>query len=135
MKETIKSILVYTLIMYFVLNIFSAGIKLPTNSTYLILTLLMLGFTVMISCPLLSFLAIKCKFPTFFLMTVLLLVGILYVLKIFMIDFYIESFNFDGLELGTMQIKSFEVIPIFSIIISSIVSAFTCSIYRELDSN
>lgn len=135
MKETLKSILVYTLIMYFVLNLFNSGIKLPTNPTYLVLTLLMLSFTVMIACPLLSFLAVKCKFLPFFLMTSLLLIGILYVLKIFMIDFYIESFTFEGLSLGSLQVESLEIIPILCIGVASVVSAFSCAIYRELDSN
>ena len=134
MKEGIKSLLVYTLIIYFVLSLFSEGIRLPGNLTYLILTIVILSFTVMISCPLLSFLAVKCKFPTFFLMTVLLLIGIFYVLELFMIDFYIASYTFEGLELGTMQVKSFEVVPIFSIVIVSVVCSFFCAIYRELDS-
>jgi hypothetical protein len=134
MKDGLRSLLVYTLIIYFVLSIFGKGISLPENPTYLILTILMLSFTVMISCPLLSFLTVKCKFPTFLLMTTLLLIGIFYVLKLFMIDFYIDSYTFEGLELGTMQIKSFEVVPMLSIVLLSVVCSFFCAIYRELDS-
>jgi len=89
----------------------------------------------MMACPLLSFLTVKCKFPTFFLMASLLLIGMLYMLKIFMIDFYIETFRFDGLDLGSMQVNSFDVVPILSISISAITCAFVCAFYRELDSN
>lgn len=135
MKNGIKSFLVYSLILYFVLNLFNEGIKLPQNATYLLLTIFVLSLTVMMACPLLSFLTVKCKFPTFFLMTSLLLVGMLYLMKIFMIDFYIETFRFEGMDLGSMQINSFDVIPILSISMSAIACAFVCSFYRELDSN
>lgn len=131
----IKSVWVYGLIIYFVLSFFNEGISLPENPNYLLITILVLSFTVMIACPLLSFLTIKCKFPTFFLMSTLLLVGILFILKMFMIDFYIDTYTFEGVELGTMQIRSFEVIPIISIVVVSLVCSFFCGIYRELDSN
>ena len=131
----IKSVWVYGLIIYFILSLFNEGISLPENPNYLLITILVLSFTVMIACPLLSFLTIKCKFPTFFLMSTLLLVGIFYVLKMFMIDFYIDTYTFEGIELGTMQIRSFEVIPIISIVVVSLVCSFFCGIYRELDGN
>jgi len=134
MKEGIKLFLVYSLIIYFVLSLFKEGIQLPDdNITYLILTIFVLSLTVMMSCPLLSFLTIKCKLPTFFLMTTILLTGILYVLKIFMVDFYVNEFVFNGLELGSIQVKSFEVVPLLSIVISAVVCSFFCTIYRELD--
>jgi hypothetical protein len=133
MKETLKSLLVYALVVYFVFTLFAEGIVLPENPTYVLLTVLVLSFTVMISCPLLNFLTVKCKFPTFFLMTTLLLVGITYVLKLFMVGFFIESYTFEGLDLGSMRVESFEVVPIISIIAFSLVSSFICSVYRELD--
>ena len=135
MKETLKSLLVYALILYFVFGLFEQGIILPENPSYVVLTVLVLSFTIMISCPLLSFLTVKCKFPTFFLMTTLLLVGIMYVLKLFMVGFFIETYTFDGLDLGNIQIAGFEVIPIVSIVAFSVVSSFFCSLYRELDRN
>jgi hypothetical protein len=133
MKETLKSVLVYALVVYFVFSLFEQGILLPTNSTYIVLTVLILSFTIMISCPLLSFLTVKCKFPTFFLMTTLLLAGIMYVLKLFMVGFFIETYMFESMDLGSMRIESFEVIPIISIVAFSVVVSFVCSIYRELD--
>jgi hypothetical protein len=135
MKSSIKSILVYTLISYFVLGLFNESIKLPESITYLILTLLLISFTVMIVCPVLSFLTVKCRFIPFFLMTTILLVGILYVLKMFMIDFYIEVFDFVGMDIGTMQINSFEVLPIFTMISASLAISLLCAVYRGLDSS
>lgn len=133
MKETIKSLLVYALIVYFVFSLFSQGITLPENPSYIALTILVLSFTIMISYPLLSFLTVKCKFPTFFLMTTLLLVGITYVLKLFMVGFFIETYTFEGLDLGNIQIAVFEVIPIISIVAFSLACSFLCSLFRELD--
>jgi hypothetical protein len=37
------------------------------------------------------------------------------------------------MDLGNMRVESFEVIPIISIIVFSLVSSFICSVYRELD--
>lgn len=134
MKKGIKLFLVYSLILYFILSLFKEGIQLPDdNITYLILTIFVLSLTVMMACPLLNFLTVKCRFPTFFLMSAILLTGILYVLKIFMVDFYVNEFVFKGLELGSIQIKSFEVVPLLSIVISAVACSFFCTIYRELD--
>ena len=60
------------LISYFVFTLFEQAVKLPQKFIYLVLVLLILSFTVMIACPLLNFLTIKCKFPTFLLMSTLL---------------------------------------------------------------
>ncbi len=133
MKKSLKSLIVFLLIEYFVLTLFDGAVKLPQNFVYLLIVLLILSFTLMISCPLLSFLTIKCKFPTFLLMSTLLLVGILYALKLFMIDFYIEEFFFDGLSLGSLQIDSFNVAPIVTIVILAFLISFVSALYRELD--
>jgi hypothetical protein len=135
MKEGIKSLLVYSLIAFFVFSILNQAIILPENPSYILLTVLILTFTIMISCPILSFLTVKCKFPTFFLMTTLLLIGILYLLKLFMVGFYIDTYMFEGLDLGGMQIAPFEVVPLLSIALFSVVTSFICSLYRELDSS
>ncbi|MHC1716856.1 MAG: hypothetical protein AB9915_03175 [Candidatus Dojkabacteria bacterium] len=133
MREGIKSLFVYILIIFMVFSFFRDGIKLPVNTLYLVATMLLLSFTVMVTCPLLNFLTIKCKFPPFFLMSSLLLIGILYLLNLFMTDLYIENFLFNGLELGTLAIKGFEVTPIITIVLSSLFISFFCGIYRELD--
>ena len=135
MKKSLKSLIVYLLVIYFVFSLFPDAAKLPQNFSYLLLTLLILSFTVMIACPLLSFLTIKCKFPTFLLMSTLLLVGMLYALKLFMIDFYIDNYVFEGLNLGFIQIETFDVIPIISITILAFCISFLAALYRELDTN
>jgi hypothetical protein len=55
------------------------------------------------------------------------------VLKLFMVGFFIETYMFEGMNLGSMRVESFEVVPIISIIAFSLVSSFICSVYRELD--
>lgn len=135
MKEVLRSLFVYSLILFFVFSFFSESFILPGSASYLVLTVLILSFTVMISCPLLEFLTIKCNFLTFFLMTTLLLVGIIYLLKLFMVGFFIESYVFEGLNLGGLQISEFEVTPIISIVFFSVFSSFLCSVYRALESS
>jgi len=68
-------------------------------------------------------------------MTTLLLVGIIYLLKLFMVGFFIESYVFEGLNLGGLQISEFEVTPIISIVFFSVFSSFLCSVYRALESS
>lgn len=135
MKEVLRFLYVYSLILFFVFTLFSKSLILPESTSYLVLTILILSFTVMISCPLLEFLTIKCNFLTFFLMTSLLLVGIIYLLKLFMVGFYVEPYMFEGLNIGELQISEFEVTPIISIIFFSVFSSFLCSIYKVLDSS
>lgn len=135
MKEVLKSLFVYSLILFFVFSFFSNSLILPESTSYLILTILILSFTVMISCPLLEFLTIRCNFLTFFLMSSLLLVGIVYLLKLFMVGFYVEPYMFEGLSLGGLQISEFEVTGIISIVFFSVFSSFLCSIYKALDSS
>lgn len=115
------------------LNIFGEGIKLPSSGLYLAATIFLLALTIMIACPVLNFLTIKCKFPTFFLMSSLLLTGVFYLLKIFMTDFYLEEFMFEGMEIGTLVVKDFVVTPLITIIATSVSIALIAGIYRELD--
>jgi hypothetical protein len=88
----------------------------------------------MISGPLLKFLTVKTNFPTHFLMTSILLVGVFYLLKLFMTGFYINEYIFEGVAFGTIEIASFTVTPIITIIVVSLVSSLISSIYKELDS-
>lgn len=135
MKKSIKSLLVYLLISYFVFTLFEQAVKLPQKFIYLVLVLVILSFTVMIACPLLNFLTIKCKFPTFLLMSTLLLAGVLYGLKLFMIDFYIEEFLFEGFNLGFIQIESFNVIPIFTISMLAFLVSLLSAFFKEMDTD
>lgn len=135
MKEGLRSFFVYVLIVYFVLSLFGQGLMLPDSFSYLVLTIFLLALTVMVVCPLLSFLTVKCKFPTFFLMSTLLLTGITYLLELFMVGFFVEPYMFEGLDLGSMQISSFEMIPLLVIVVFALFSSFLCALYRELDRN
>ncbi len=134
MKQFIKSLFVYFFILYFVIGLFNKGIVLPTTSLYLVITLLILTFTVVISGPLLKFLTVKSNLFTHFLMSGILLVGVFFLLKIFMTGLYINPYVFDGVTWGTLEIASFSVTPTVTIISVSVISALICSIYKELDS-
>lgn len=134
MKQFLKSLLVYFFILFFVIGFFKKGLVLPTTTFYLLATLFILSFTEIVVSPLLKFLTIKLNFFTFFLMSSILLTGVFYLLKIFMTGLYINTYIFEGAELGTLQISSFTVTPIITIIGVSIFSSLICSIYKELDS-
>lgn len=133
MKDGIKSFLVYILITYVVLDVFGAGIVLPESPLYLIASLVVLVIAMLMACPLLNFLTIKCQFPTFFLMSTILLFGALYLLKLFMVDFYVEDFFFEGMKMGSISIENLTFIPIVSIAFCSVVLSFVTAIFRELD--
>ncbi len=134
MKQFIKSLLVYFFVLFFVIGLFNKGIVLPTISTYFIATLLVLTLTVIVASPLLKFLTVKSNFPTHFLMTSILVVGVFFLLKIFMTGLYINSYVFEGVNWGTLEIASFTVTPTITIIAVSLLSSLICSIFKELDS-
>lgn len=133
MKNTLRLFLVYSLIFVVVAQIFDRGIMFPSRGIYLFFSIFILSLTLIVSPSLLNFLTIKSRFPTFFLMSSILLVGVMFLLKTFMIDFYIETYTFEQTNIGTLQINSFEVTSIISIIGFSIVSSLIASIYKALD--
>jgi hypothetical protein len=120
--------------MFFVTTVLSKGIVMPSESGYLIATLLILAFTVVVASPILKFLTIKSNFLTFFLMSALLLFGVFFLLKMFMVGFFVNEYIFDGLALGSIQIQAFTVSGILTMAIASALSALICAIYREVDS-
>jgi len=134
MKQFIKSLFVYFFILYFVIGLFNKGVVLPTISLYLVITLLILTFTVVIAGPLLKFLTVKSNLFTHFIMSSILLIGVFFLLKIFMTGLYINAYVFPGITGGAFEIASFTVTPTITIIIVSVISALICSIYKELDS-
>lgn len=134
MKQFFKFLLVYFFILFFVIGIFEKGIILPTITLYLASTLFILTLTVIVVGPLLKFLTIKINLSTFFLMSSILLTGVFYLLKTFMTGFYINTYVFEGAQLGSLQISSFTVTPIITILGVSLISSLICSIYKELDS-
>lgn len=133
MRNTLRLFLVYTLIIFVVMKLFERGIIFPSGGIYMFATIIILTLTLMVSPPLLHFLTIKSKFPTFFLMSSLLLVGVMFLLKAFMTDFYIETYTFGQTDIGTLQINSFEVTSLISIIGFSVVTSLFAALYRVLD--
>lgn len=134
MKQFLKSLLANFFILFFVISLFKEGIILPETSLYLFATLIILTMTVLIASPLLKFLTIKRNFITHFIITALLLVGVFFLLKIFMTGLYINSYTFESLSVATVQISSFTVDPVLTIVSVSLLSSLICSIYEELDS-
>lgn len=66
-------------------------------------------------------------------MGTIILGGVLYILKMFMVDFAINEFVFKEMQVGTFQINEFMVTPIISIVIVSFFTSFLTAIYKELD--
>jgi hypothetical protein len=133
MKEGTKLVLVGMLILYFFMSLFNQAYHLPESFLYLFVILLIGGIVLLAVCPFLNFLTVKCNFITFVLMGTILLGGILYVLKMFMVDFAIEEFVFQELKLGTLQINEFTFTPILSIVCVSLLTSLLTGIYKELD--
>ena len=100
---------------------------------YLLVVLLAGGIVLVLVCPFLNFLTIKCNFITFLLMGTILLSGATYLMKLFMIDFAINDFVFTEMKLGTIQINEFLVSPIISVCVTSFFTSFLVGIYKELD--
>lgn len=105
---------------------------MPEIELYYVATLLVLSMGVMITKPLLKFLTIKVNFLTYFLMSSILLVGIFFLLEIFMTGFFIETVIFEGINLDFLQINGFEVIPVITILLISVLSSFLSTIFFTL---
>ncbi len=133
MKNFLKSLIVYFALLFLSVSLFNEGVVLPEEGLYFVMTILILALTVLISEPLLKFLTIKVNFLTMFLMSSLLLIGVFFLLKLFMTGFYINEYTFKEITLGTLNISSFIVKPILTIIFSSITSALFCSTFKSLD--
>jgi len=134
MKESIKNLYVYILIFYLVLSIFT-GIVLPTNLAYVLATLVILSFAMMMAKPLLSFLTVKINFVTLLLVGSLLIFGSMLLLELSMPGFTIETKIFTGISFGSIVVNDFEMVPVVSMIGVAVVGAFLCSVFYELDRN
>ena len=132
MGSYFKNRLLLLLVFYFTTTIFS-GVVMPTLGVYFIATLIVLSIGVMITKPFLNFLTIKVNFLTYLLMSTLVTIGITFLLKIFMTGFFIESSEFTGANFDFLQLNGFEITPIFTIILFSLISAFISAIFYTLD--
>lgn len=133
MKEGTKLLFTGMLILFFVLSLLPEAFHLPISFIYLFTILFVGSLSLVLACPFLNFLTIKCNFLTYLLMGSIILTGILYIMKMFMIDFAINEFTFTGLKLGNFEIKEFEVSPIISIVIVAMLTSFLSALYKELD--
>jgi hypothetical protein len=132
MKKFIKNLVQFLLVSYLVVTLFE-GIQLPENLVYVISSLVILSFGMLMASPIIKFLTIKENFITFFLMSSLILTGLFFLLDIFMTGFYIEAYTFEGMEMGTLIINSFEVVPILTMTLCSICSSFLGSLLYTLE--
>jgi len=106
---------------------------MPSIPIYLILTLVILSTGIMLTKPLLKFLTIKTNFLTYILMSTLITIGIVFLLKIFMTGFFVESSQFTGISADFLQVNGFELSPIFTIVVFSCVSCFISSTFYIMD--
>jgi hypothetical protein len=132
MRGYFKNLLLLLLIFFFTTTIFT-GIVMPDIEIYFFLTLLVLSIGIMLTKPFLNFLTIKVNFLTYFLMSVLVIIGVSFLLKIFMTGFFVENSQFNGVNLDFLQINSFDISPLFTIIVFSILSALISTIFYSLD--
>ena len=134
MKETVRNLFLYILIFYLVLSVF-VGITLPENIAYVLATLVVLSFAMMIAKPLLSFLTVKVNFITLLLVGALLLFGAMLLLESLMPGFTIEKEMFIGVTFGSIVVNDFEMVPLVSMAGVAVISSFFCSVFYELDKN
>ena len=132
MVKFIKNLIQFFLVSYFVLTIFR-GVELPSSIIHTAVSLIFLSLGTIVASSIIKFLTIKENFITFFLMSSLLSAGILFLLNTFMTDFYINEYTFEGLEMGSLIVNSFEVSPILTIVFCAISSSFIASILRTLE--
>jgi uncharacterized membrane protein YvlD (DUF360 family) len=127
-----KNLLLLLLIFFFTTTIFT-GIVMPIISLYFIATLVVLSIGIMLTRPLLGFLTIKVNFLTYLLMSSIITVGITFLLRIFMTGFFVENSYFNGASFDFLEINSFELNPILTIVLFGVVSAFISTLFYVLD--
>ena len=131
MGAYLKNLFLSLLIFFFSATIFT-GIVMPEITLYYLATLLVLSMGVMMTDPFLKFLTIKVNFLTHWLMSSIILTGITFLLRIFMIGFFIEISEFSGASFDFLEINGFEITPILTIILFSVLSALISSIFYAL---
>lgn len=132
MAKFLKNLIQYILISYVVFTVLK-GIILPTNLLYIIASFLVLSIGMLMASPILKFLTVRENFVTIFLMSSLICIGFFFLLDSFMTGFYIETYTFEGLELGNILVNSFEMTPFITIVIGSIFASFLGSLLSVLE--
>ena len=132
MKSFFMHLIQFMLVSYFILTLFK-GIVMPVNPLYLVASLMVLSIGMLMVSPILRFLTIKENFITTILMSSLILLGMFFLLEFFMTGFYIEAYTFEGIDLGSLIINSFEMTPIISMVFASITASFLGSLLFVLE--
>lgn len=132
MANFFKNLIQYMLVSYLVLTLFS-GIRVPDSILYLIASLAILSIGMLLVSPVLKFLTVKENFLTTFILSSLICVGMFFLLDSFMTGFYIEPYQFSGMELNSIVINDFEMTPVFTIVSASITASFLGSLLFVLE--
>ena len=132
MKNFFKNLIQFMLVSYLILTLFK-GIVLPINPLYLVASLMVLSIGMLMVSPILKFLTIKENFITTILMSSLILFGMFFLLDSFMTGFYIEAYTFEGMDLGSLIINSFEMTPLISMVFASVAASFLGSLLFVLE--
>lgn len=132
MKKFFRDLIQFMLISYVVLSLFK-GIVLPANPLYIFASLIILAIGMLMVSVILKFLTIKENFITTFLMSSLIGVGFFFLLDTFMTGFYIETYTFGGLDLGSLVLNSFEMTPILTMVLASVCASFLVSLLSVLE--
>lgn len=132
MAGYLKNTFLYLLIFFFTSNIFT-GIVMPEITLYFISTLFVLSMGSMMTEPFLKFLTIKVNFLTYWLLSSMLLTGITFLLKIFMTGFFVEKSEFTGASFDFLEVSGFEITPIFTIILFSVISGLIGTLFYVLE--
>lgn len=132
MKNFFKHLIQFMLVSYFIFTLFK-GIVLPVNSLYLVASLMILSIGMLMVSPILKFLTIKENFITTILMSSLICIGMFFLLDFFMTGFYIEAYTFEGLDLGSLIINSFEMTPVITMVFASVSASFLSSLLFVLE--
>jgi len=132
MAKFLKNLIQGMLISYVVFTLLK-GIVLPINPVYIFASFLVFSIGMLMASPILKFLTVRENFITTFLMSALICIGFFFLLDSFMTGFYIETYTFEGLELGNLIINSFEMTPFITILIGSIFASFLGSLLSVLE--
>ncbi len=132
MKNFFKHLIQFMLVSYLIFTLFK-GIVLPVNSLYLVASLMILSIGMLMVSPILKFLTIKENFITTILMSSLICIGMFFLLDFFMTGFYIEAYTFEGLDLGSLIINSFEMTPVITMVFASVSASFLSSLLFVLE--
>jgi hypothetical protein len=131
MKKGIFDLVLYTLSFVFVL-LFFPSVNLPPDSIYLMTFLFLVGFGVLLSKPLLTFLTVRVVFLTRLIAITLILFGLFFALETFLPGFLIENMVFQETDWGWLSLKSFEFDKIGVMVLLSLSTAFVSSVVKLL---